>query len=280
MRRNIFLIAIVAVACLLIIGVGVMVFLWPGDKQDLVGAGTMMATIALALVTVIYVVIMKHILDSDRKRLQLSFSPILEVKLESSHLVRDHINVNPVITNSGNTPAIEVQVDAEIGFLNSTIEGNQSVPAHFRPSFISCLSQGETINKDKLHLGFGTVCTEVLKQDVCRGLKEGRKMAFSKEVRGEYWDRIESVIRFPKLRIYVYYKNHLGQFFKSFYEHSISIQESPTKRNEPPPRDSEKHWTVALPQIPQPIFSPDAIDEEVYRRELEERETRRQLGGW
>jgi len=115
------------------------------------GAISAISSVILILVTAAYVVLTKQILESTKHEIELSYSPVIGIRLGDMNILpvfgdnRRSFGVDFSITNVGNAPAIEVQIDSEIELTHSNIEGENVIPARFEPSMIPFLRQGEEI---------------------------------------------------------------------------------------------------------------------------------------
>jgi len=233
------------------------------------------ATIVLVIITGIYVYLTKKILDSTVRQSKLFSNPVIGIRLGHMRISkvygpsRRNLGIGLVLTNVGNAPAIEVLVDAEIILQYSNIRGEKVIPARFEPSSIPFIRPGEEIPEDSIHNpNFGNTCITHLLDDFreCNRLNIHRIET----------DPTKEPYNASRLRVCVYYRNNLGQYFESSYETYLHIGEIPEEKI---PEDDE---TAELPQIyvPRPKFHAGPISKEKMYKDIPFRNSKRDLCGW
>ncbi|AEG18279.1 hypothetical protein [Methanobacterium paludis] len=246
------------------------------------GLLSFISSIILVVVTGIYVYFTKKIMDTSIRQSNLVSNPVVGIKLGNMGIStvfgpsRRNMDIGLNLTNVGNAPAIEVLVDAEIEYQYTNINGEKIIPARFEPSSIPFIRPGEEVLEENQHNPtFGNTCIAHLFDDK----RENSRLNIH---------RIENNPRkypYPHsiLRVYIYYRNNLGQYFESTYETQFDVGNSIRKAGEPldfiPPADDE---TCELRQIfiPRPIFHSGPIKKEKMEKEIIHRDSKRNLCGW
>ena len=233
------------------------------------------ATIVLVIITGIYVYLTKRILDSTVRQSKLVSNPVIGIRLGHMEISkvygpsRRNLSIGLDLTNLGNAPAIEVLVDAEIILQYSNIRGEKVIPARFEPSSIPFIRPGEEILEDSSHdPNFGNTCITHLIDDFreCNRLNIHRIET----------DPTKESYNASRLRVCVYYRNNIGQYFESSYETYLHIGKTPEGKI---PEDDE---TAELSQIyvPRPKFHAGPISKEKMDKDISFRNSKRDLCGW
>lgn len=233
------------------------------------------ATIVLVIITGIYVYLTKRMLDSTIRQSKLVSNPVIGIRL--GHMTiskvygpsRRNLAIGLNLTNIGNAPAIEVFVDAEIILQYSNIQGEKVIPARFEPSSIPFIRPGEEILEYPSHNpGFGNTCITHLLDD----FREYHRL----NIHRIETDPTKEAYNASRLRVYVYYRNNLGQYFESTYETYLHIGKTPEVKI---PEDDE---TAELSQIyvPRPEFHTGPISKEKMDKDISFRNSKRDLCGW
>ena len=184
------------------------------------------ATMVLVIITGIYVYITKRMLDFTVRQSKLVSNPVIGIRLGHMGISivygpsRRNLCIYLNLPNVGNEPAIEVLVDAEIILQYSNIQGEKVIPTRFEPSSISFIRPGEEILEYPSHNpGFGNTCITHLLDDFreCHRLNIHRIET----------NPTKEAYNASRLRVYVYYRNNLGQYFESTYETYLHIAHIP-----------------------------------------------------
>lgn len=231
------------------------------------------ATITLVSVTSYYAFLTRRILLATERQSKLSLDPVIGFEIDSIRISeifgpkRRNMSVGLKITNVGNAPAIEVLVDAEIELRYSNISGEKIIPARFEPDMISFLRPGET--SDKTHPGFGNKLITHFFDDV----RESSRLNMHRIET----DPTQESHKTSTLRLYAYYRNSLGQDFRSFYQ--IEIGMFSQIGEDPIPKD-DTGGEVSLFYIPRPKFHAEPIEKFIMEKEIHDRNTKRKYSGW
>ena len=100
------------------------------------------STIILVIITGIYVYFTKKIVDTAVRQSNLSFNPVIGIKLGKMKLSkvwfkdRRSLNIGIDLVNVGNAPAIDILVDGEIVLNYSDVNGEKNIPARIEPRVI------------------------------------------------------------------------------------------------------------------------------------------------
>ncbi len=230
---------------------------------------SLLATMLLVLITAIYVYLTKKILDSTISQSKLIYSPVIGIRLGTIGISqvfgpsRRNLNVDLSLTNVGNAPAIEILVDGEILLQYTNIEGEKMIPSRFEPIIIPFITPGEEIKNDMHGLNFGNKCIKYLLDDFreCHRLNIQRIKT----------DPTKEAYSSSKLRIIIYYRNNIGQYFETTAEAYLHAKEIP-----------EQDDTNALPLIHGPIleFHAGPISRKEIDNCISSRNKKRYLCGW
>jgi hypothetical protein len=218
---------VVTIALLLVAGTVVLAVVLPKHRQDVWGIGTVVVTILLATITAAYVLIMRELLESERRRDLLSFSPFIGIKVDLLELEPKYIQLRVLLNNGGNAPAIDVVADAEIELKYSRLQGEQVVPSHFRPRHVPFLTNGA--EEESVEFCFGGEAVKSLIQDVARCQDHKAHEPDMTDMPDGIWQRVERVILRPRIKVFVYCRNHLGQYFRSVYVAPVTIDDVSVK---------------------------------------------------
>ena len=114
--------------------------------------------------------------------------------------------------NLGNSPAIEVIIDSELELPYTDTNGLINIPseANCHISFIDNSDKDHDKMKSWNKITFNEKCAEIIKQDILKGTEACDKNHKKKRI----------------LRLFIYYKNSLGIYFKSTYETWIDFSAS------------------------------------------------------
>lgn len=239
-------------------------------QLNFVALGSLLITVVLVLINVVYVYYTKKTLDAIIRQSNLSHNPVIGIHINNMKISkvfgpsRRQLSVGLLLVNIGNSPAIEVLVDAEMRLQYSSINGEKVIPSRTEPSSAPFIRQGEELKDDPMiSPNFGNTCVTHLLDDFreCHRLNTLRIET----------DPTKESYEASRLKIIVYYKNNVGQYFMSAYETNLHLEEIP-KENE----------TADLTQIyiPRPVFCSGPIQKEQMDKEISERNKKRDLCGW
>jgi hypothetical protein len=241
--------------------------------QKYSGALTFLATVLLVALTAFYAYWTKGILAATANQSRLSLNPVIGIKISKISIGtvfgkgRRNMSVSIELSNVGNAPAIEVLVDAEIELRYSKVKNQSVIPGRFEPDMVPYIRPGETV--DKISPGFGNTFITHFFDDV----RESSRLNLHRIET----DPTQEPFKTSKLRIIVYYRNSLAQYFKSYYETEIALWAH--KGTEKIPGDEEA-CEVNQIYIPRPVFHSGVDSEESAKREIDLRNAKRDLSGW
>jgi hypothetical protein len=229
------------------------------------------ATIMLVIINGAYIYLTKKTLDTAVRQSNLVYNPVIGIQIKDVSITetfgpnRRQMSVGVGLTNVGNAPAIDVLIDAEVILQYSSVEGEKTIPARFEPASLPFISIGGKTTKEWIHPNFGNVCVTHILDD----FREYHRLNIL---------RIESdATRMPypptKLKIYVYYRNSIGQYFESTYEAHFDLESDEI------PKENE---SAKLSQIgiPRPQFHTGPISKDEMDKEISKRNGKRGLCGW
>jgi hypothetical protein len=231
---------------------------------------SLLFTVLLVIITGVYVYLTKKIVDTTVRQVNIIHNPVIGIRLgamwisKTNDLSRRNLSVSLNLTNIGNAPAIKILVDGEIIFKYIKVDGINEMPARFEPRFISYMRPGEELSAGQSYsLSFGNDGIRNLLDD----LRENRRLNM---------ERIETTPSRqpyppPRLIIYVYYQNNLGQYFQSIYKGNLNVNEIP--------KDDES-VEVKEKFLPSPEFISSTISLKEIEKNISFRNSRRILCGW
>ncbi|MGZ8153026.1 MAG: hypothetical protein ACXW0Q_10015 [Methylovulum sp.] len=243
--------------------------------QQYSGALTFLATLLLVALTAFYAYWTKGILSATANQARLSLSPVIGIVVKSITIgevfgpKRRNMNVEIELSNVGNAPAIELLVDAEVTLRHSSVKGKKVIPARFEPSMISFLRQGEQISERGVSLCFGNTFITHFFDDV----REAHRLNLHRIET----DPTQESFNTSRLRVIAYYRNSLGQQFRSYYEVEICFWH--LNGTKPFPADNET-CEVDMSNIPRPVFHAEPIAASDVDLEIRSRNAKRELSGW
>jgi len=228
------------------------------------------ANLVLVIITGIYVYLTKRILDSTIRQSKLVSNPVVGIRLGHMWIFevygpsRRNLSIGLNLTNVGNAPAIEVLVDAEIILQYSNIQGEKVIPGRFEPSSIPFIRPGEEITEDsRYNPNFGNTCIRHLLDDFreCHRLNMHRIET----------DPAKEPYNASMLRVCVYYRNNLGQYFESTYETYLHLGQIP---------EDDEATELAEIYVPTPKFYAGPISKKEMGNDISSRNSKRDLCGW
>lgn len=241
--------------------------------QQYSGALSFLASVILIILTGFYAYLTRGILKATANQSRLSLSPVIGIKINSIFISevfgpsRRNMSISLDLTNVGNAPAIEVLVDAEVELRYSRIDNHKLIPARHSPEVIPFIRPDETI--DSAAPNFGNTLITHFFDDV----RESSRL----NIHRIETNPSQEAFKTSRIHVYVYYRNSLGQYFKSYYITEIGIY-TPLGAN-PIPKEDET-LNVNQIYIPRPIFHAGVDDEQRSKQEMKERDTKRKLCGW
>jgi hypothetical protein len=247
----------------------------------------LLSNIILVIITGIYVYLTKKILESTKKEIDLSYSPVIGIQIQNMTISpvwgdnRRDFTVNLNLVNLGNAPAIRVWVDSAIILKFTDVSGEKIIPTRLGPAQIPFIRQGDSVNGGITAQFFGNTCISKLIFDFLQEDLKNRERLQS--------NSNQEPIKSSKLKIFVYYKNHLDQYFMSTYETYIM----PTTADGIPipgfvptplpmmPAVIQENQTIEVVErrIPTPRFFVKPIEGARLEKEMSERDKKRNLCG-
>lgn len=224
------------------------------------------ASVILVLVTTAYVYITKRILEETREQLKLSYIPVLGINLDSIGISevfgpnRRNMSARFSMINVGNAPAIDIKIDGEIVLHYSNINGETEISSRFEPAKIPFCMSVEKIT-DFRSPSFGNTCIMHIFDDF-------RECSRLNTLRIEKNPSQEPYMS-TKMRLILYYRNSLNQYFESVYEVDLGCDKIP-----------ESNESKNLHIYPDPFFHSSPISEAKMRDIMTFRDEKRELCGW
>jgi hypothetical protein len=231
---------------------------------------SLITTIVLVIITAVYVYLTKKILDTSVRQSNLIPNPVIGIRLGNIKVgavygpSRRSLSVKLNLINIGNAPGIELLVDGEFVLHYTDINGEKQIPARFEPRFISYLRPGEEmLEVSSPSLSFGNNCIKYLFADFRECKRLNMKRIETDPTRRPYKSSI--------IKIYVYYRNNLGQYFESTYMTHLKLEELP-----------EDNQSIEIKQIyfPNPEFHSAPTAKKLINKNISYRNTKRYLSGW
>ena len=243
--------------------------------QQYSGAFTFLATLVLVALTGFYAYWTKGILAATASQARLNLNPVIGItvkKISISEVFgpkRRNMSVEVELSSVGNAPAIEVLVDSEIELRYSTVSGEKVIPARFEPDMIPFVKPGDQIGGTRVSPGYGNTFITHFFDDA----RESHRLNLHRIET----DPTQESFKTSRLRVMAYYRNSLGQHFRSQYEIEIGFW----RRNggNGIPEDNET-CEVDMFYIPRPTFRAEPANEDAIAKEIESRNAKRKLSGW
>lgn len=230
------------------------------------------ASILLLIVTAIYVVFTKKILDVSRYQANMSQAPSIGIRIIGISISkvfgpkRRNMSIELELVNVGNAPAIEILVDSEVYLSYSNIKGERIIPARFEPSVLSFLTHGEKFND--CNQNFGNKFIVHFLDDVRESMRLNMHRIETDPTQESY--------KTSRLHIFCYYRNSIGQYFKSSFSTEIALslfsRDAELKNDE--------MYDVSMLNIPRPCFHIEPIKKDIMEEEIDIRNKKRDLCGW
>jgi len=227
-------------------------------------------TFVLVAVTLYYAVVTRRIMKINKEEIQLSYHPIIAVKIRSINIGkvygnnRRSMSVDLELCNIGNSPAIDIKVDSDIKYSYSS---KTRIPSRFEPGYISYLKVGEKFNDKSIHYGNKAIFSFF--DDVRESIRLNMKRIDLNPSKAPYGCSI--------LNIYIYYKNSFNKYFKT--QLSVEIDLYPLDTQDPFPKENETK-EVSISSLINPNFNVQLIIKNVIESDIKQRNEMRELSGW
>lgn len=241
--------------------------------QQYSGALGFFTSVILVAITAFYAHLTRGILSATVNQSRLSLSPVIGIKINEISISevfgpgRRNMSVALEITNVGNAPAIEVLIDAEIELRYSKIDNENTIPARYDPYVIPFIQPGEF--STEANPNFGNTLVTHFFDDIQESVRLNMHRIETDPSRSPY--------KTSRLHIFVYYRNSLGQFFKSNYSTEIGIFSR--IGTDPIPKDDQPGKVNQI-FLPRPVFHAGLDSKISFEKELGERARKRKLSGW
>lgn len=241
--------------------------------QNNSGAFTFFATLVLIAVTAFYAWWTRGLLRITAAQSKLQYNPVIGIKVVSATIgkvfgqKRRNVSIKIDLTNVGNAPAIEVFIDSEIELRYSKINGYNKIPMRFEPSVIPFIKVDEVVSD--LSLDYGNTFITHFFDDVRESNRLNRHRVET--------DPSKETFVTSRLYVFVYYRNSLGQYFKSRIEIELALWGN--KRKNLIPLDNE-FAEISLYNFVSPVFQAEPFEEIKMQSELSSRNIIRNLCGW
>ncbi len=139
---------------------------WLNQNASLI---SLISNIILVIITGAYVYLTRKILESSRQQIELSYSPIIGIRIAGMRIHpvepengRRNLTIDLELANVGDSPALEVFIDSEIEFARTEINNEKIIPSRFEPPMIPYIRQSEVIRNMQTVQVFGNSCIEKL----------------------------------------------------------------------------------------------------------------------
>ena len=179
---------------------------------------------------------------------------------------RRELNVDLLLTNVGNAPAIEVGVDGEIILEHSQIKGHKAIPQRYEPQMIPYIMSDLSPTGAFLALG-NTLLTHLFDD-----FREYQRLNIHRIQTTPTSDSYEA----SRLRVIVTYRNSVGQYYASTYTVRVHLGDFPKVEI---PQDDEKGHLVCV-DVHRAQFHAGPIPQDEADRSLASRNGLRFLCGW
>ena len=181
-----------------------------------------LATIILVVVTAVYAYFNWRMVRAISTQTKLLQSPVLGIEIVSMKIselgrnLRRGMSVRWKVTNGGSSTAIDVLVDAEIVLNQATLDGHKVIPSRIDPKQLAFLPTTAEPLSDRSLFGKQLVSTLLEDMRKCRLLNTNKAEEYSKQ--GLHCGRDTY---YPRIRIFAYYKNNLEVCFRTTYDIGI-----------------------------------------------------------
>ena len=243
--------------------------------QQYSGAFTFLATLVLVALTAFYAYWTKGILSATASQARLNLSPVIGITVKKITIgdvfgpKRRNMNVEIELSNVGNAPAIEVLIDSEVTLRHSSVNGEKTIPARFEPDISPFLKPDDQITGNGVSPCYGNTFITHFFDDARESLRLNLHRIET--------DPTQESFKTSRLRVIAYYRNSLGQHFRSHYEIEIGFWHRNGEKGIP---EDNETCEVDMFYIPRPVFHAEPTDEVVIKAEIESRNAKRNLSGW
>ena len=241
-----------------------------GNELTWVTFLSLAADFAMIIVTIVYVVFTWHLVKITKQSFQCQLVPLIGIEIQKIVVgppfgpKRRQMSVALSLSNVGNAPAINVLIDSEFDFRYSMISGSSTIPQRFEPMAVAFIPQGGTKSGPQVDQSYGNAFVSSL-------LDEARE-AHRLNAHRIATNPSQEPYKMSRLKVFAYYRNAVGQYFKSCYSCEVGIFNS---------KDIEKDkFDLSIIYVPRPEFYAIPIQESEMLKELAERNSRRELCGW
>lgn len=228
------------------------------------------ADFAMIIVTIVYAVFTRHLVKITRQSFQCQLAPLIGIEIKKIVVgppfgpKRRQMSVVLSLSNVGNAPAINVLIDSEFDFRYSKISGSSTIPQRFEPMAVAFIPQGRTVSGQQIDQSYGNSFVSSLLDEAREAHRLNAHRIATNPSREPY--------KMSRLKVFAYYRNAVGQYFKSCYSCEVCIFNS---------KDIDKEkFDLSIIYIPRPEFYAIPIKESEMLKELAERNSRRELCGW
>lgn len=228
------------------------------------------ADFAMIIVTIVYAIFTRHLVKIAKQSFQCQLAPLIGIEIRKIVVgppfgpKRRQMSVELSVSNVGNAPAINVLIDSEFDFRYSKISGSSTIPQRFEPMAVAFIPQGGTESGPQIAQSYGNSFVSSL-------LDEARE-AHRLNVHRIATNPSQEPYKMSRLKVFTYYRNAVGQYFKSCYSCEVCVFNS---------KDIDKDkFDLSIIYIPRPEFYAIPIKESEMLKELAERNSRRELCGW
>lgn len=243
--------------------------------QQYSGAFTFLATLVLVALTAFYAYWTKGILAATASQARLNLNPVIGITVKNISISkvfgpkRRNMSVEIELSNVGNAPAIEVLVDSEVELRYSSVNGEKVIPARFEPDMIPFVKPGDQIAGPSVSPGYGNTFITHFFDDARESLRLNLHRIET--------DPTQESFKTSRLRVITYYRNSLGQHFRSHYEIEIGFWHRNGEKGIP---EDNETCEVDMFYIPRPVFHAEPAHEDAIAAEIKSRNAKRNLSGW
>ena len=237
--------------------------------MDILAIIQIIINIVLVIITAIYVIYTRNLVVLTLKQYNMSSNPVIGIKIKEITISklfdngRRNMSIQVELMNIGNGPALDIFIDSEIQYRYTDIKGHVKIPSRFEPAIIPFLKSGESYSGLDIYPCFGNQSVIHFFDDY----RESSRLNLHRIETKPY----ETPYNCSILKIFIYYRNNLEQYFESIYTTEISLF------NVEPGNDELK---VSQIFIPRPRFHAGEASKKMINFEIEKRNQIRDLSGW
>ena len=193
------------------------------------GALSFFATFVLVVITAFYVFFTKKMLDSSKKQIEVMQNqiglmqiPIIGIEIDDMYInegkLGGDLQVILKLSNLTTVPALGINVDSEIKSKYSKY-GEEKIPSTEGRSFHPFLRANEVLTQDSDFFSVTQFYDSPFAENLMQNFKKNDELN-TERLKNSQEVEHDSVT----LYVYVYYKNNLNQYFKSYFETNISTE--------------------------------------------------------